>query len=339
MCDKLYEDSKRVKGYGFEKFWEGFFKEKLIQNENYTLDSARIEEAEKLFPKRADGISVQLKVIQRLPDFQNFIDTLDSDFEHPLFYRGQTNANYLLNPSALRDDPAREHKLIREFQRKFYNETGKCRTTMDKLVLMQHYLLQTRCLDISENPLIALYFACQDMKKYPNTNNPDANKYCWGEVTIFQESGGKKDMKYDDSSTTSIIANIAFLEEKFSLDKLGMLYQNDYHVAYNANYIRFRDILRRSVIVRSPQINERIRHQQGAFILVNANEIDDTEKWKFNTSIEEFTDHILGNGKGWWHSLDELGDWKKEFANAKASDFHFRKIRPLGVSGFYLNRQ
>lgn len=71
--------------------------------------------------------------------------------------------------------------------------------TFDKLVRMQHYSLPTRLLDITSNPLISLYFAC-------NSNNETE-----GEVIIF--SIDKRHIKYFDSNTASCIANLARLSQ------------------------------------------------------------------------------------------------------------------------------
>jgi hypothetical protein len=330
MSESTFEKAKRIKGYGFPEYLESHYKDQLTRNSDYELEDDRKQEAERI-GVRADNVPVKPVVIQSLQEYINVIVSLKSSFAEPLFYRGQTDANKLLIPYVLRDNPSRENLLIEEFQRRFSVEIGQCKTAMDKLVLMQHYGLQTRCFDLSENPFVAMYYASQDMKKFHDRNS-DANKYKWGEVIIFKECGGEKDMKNPDSSTTSIIANTAFLDEHFSLLKLGMLYKNDYHFSFDEKYIRFRDIIWRSVIVRTPQINPRIKNQAGAFVLVNSNEFDDSN-WTHHISLSKLTNLILKDESAdeWWISINELRKGIKglsELKDVEVGDFLFKKVKP-----------
>lgn len=132
-----------------------------------------------------------------------------------MFLRGQGNAQYLLNPTVLRTEPSREHRLYNDFCRRFPREVRQCENTIEKLQLMQHFRLQTRALDISESPLVALYFACAPSKKYPTiqSDGTTGEQNNWGEITFFR-AGPNERKKFDDtaiktfdSSTVSILAN------------------------------------------------------------------------------------------------------------------------------------
>ncbi|WP_223158096.1 FRG domain-containing protein [Thermomonas brevis] len=156
-----------------------------------------------------------------IPEFQansvsSFIkNVLDIDHHGcEVFYRGHSNrAKYRLEPSILRKDD-RGNFIYRDAEDRMYRELLVSNSvdfhgdvyTLDRLVRMQHYSLPARLLDITSNPLIALYFACK--------SNPDDD----GEVVVF--SMERSQIKYFDPDTASCIANLTRLpqDSKESID-------------------------------------------------------------------------------------------------------------------------
>ena len=284
--------------------------------------------------KSFKGGKVNVTVINSLEEYVHFVGGLETSFENPVFYRGQTNANYLLIPYALRNDPKYENRMIEAFIRYFAHELDACRNAVAKLALMQHYGLKTRFLDISENPLAALYFACVPCKKF--RSRPSTNEDNWGEIVLFQEPKKNEDDEDDDnarpktaeSSNASIIANTAFMKPNFSLWHLGSYWKKDANQSYDEKHIDLTSIVRKSLIVRVPQDNPRIKNQHGAFILANAN----TAYLDGQDNEHELTEYILENQKEGKlltyaimlkegrFSLDETETWHMSFSKVKPYD-------------------
>ena len=321
MTERLFAQAKKIKGYG-----------------SYSLDIP-IKEIQKIKTLES-GLKVKPKVIKNLVQYLKFINKLKMTYENPIFYRGQTNANYLLIPSSLRIDPNNEDRMIESFSRRFSDEINRCNGSMAKLVLMQHFGLGTRCLDITENPLAALYFACQPMKKFRKPIIVDkesdyvAENEAWGEVILFQEPNSKEEkrpekLKNIESSNVSIMANTAFLEKKFSLWHLGVRWKNDVNQGHDERYIDLKSIVRGSLIVRVPQTNPRIKNQQGAFIVVNANKVwvEDRDSY-----LKELTNHIISSDYETFENLRNTSEWKDTFEELKTWKLHFEKIKPYDES-------
>ncbi|WP_242335283.1 FRG domain-containing protein [Limosilactobacillus urinaemulieris] len=81
-----------------------------------------------------------------------------------LYYRGQNNISYKLLPAVLRNKNyyLNESELFNSFLSDSPNLFKNCKNNYDRLTIMQHHQLPTRLLDVTKNPLIALFFACLD---------------------------------------------------------------------------------------------------------------------------------------------------------------------------------
>lgn len=109
--------------------------------------------------------SVESVAINSVAEFLEALKKKNEALEpkHTLFFRGQANKDWKEQPSIFRHP-----KLIENEKDMFYEiiarcpeEFRDCKNTFEYLVKMQHYGLPTRLLDVTENPLVALYFACQ----------------------------------------------------------------------------------------------------------------------------------------------------------------------------------
>ena len=101
--------------------------------------------------------------VNSVSEFIEKIVQLDKKEGTEVFYRGHANRDWELLPSIFRtpNGVEKEHLLFRDMVAHEPQSFSECKSTLDYLVHMQHYGLPTRLLDMTTNPLVALYFACE----------------------------------------------------------------------------------------------------------------------------------------------------------------------------------
>lgn len=137
--------------------------------------------------------------VDSVAEFVAKLAQLDREEGTETFYRGHADKAWKLEPSILRTEygPEKEHLLFWKMVAHEPQSFSECRSTLDHLVQMQHYGLPTRLLDVTMNPLVALYFACEEA-----TPNP-------ADGAVYHLAVPEHKVKHYDSDTVSVLANLA----------------------------------------------------------------------------------------------------------------------------------
>ena len=145
-------------------------------------------------------------VVKSAAEFVARLAELDQEKRTETFYRGHADKDWKLIPSILRtpNGPWVEHRLFRDMVAHEPQSFSECRSALDYLVQMQHYGLPTRLLDVTMNPLVALYFACEEA-----TSDP-------ADGAVYHFAVSEQKVKHYDSDTVSVLANLAKCASKDS---------------------------------------------------------------------------------------------------------------------------
>lgn len=216
--------------------------------------------------------NISFQEISSLDQFIKYISKF-SDVQN-LFYRGHSNTNYIAVPSLFREEKfyRNEYVMYQELVIRCPSSFINCSSHLDFLMEMQHYGLPTRLLDVTSNPLVALYFACEDTKNV-------------GEVIVYNI--GSQNLKYEKCDEVSILTALPMFE--YSTQKSILSDVISGNRAGSASYNAFlsevkseRPVLSKNItfdnlvtpiFVKPARKNSRILRQEGAFIIWGLNDI------------------------------------------------------------------
>ena len=218
------------------------------------------------------------KTINSLKAFVDYIMKLREESllqglsSYQWFFRGQENSEWSIYPNVFRNDGlAKETQIIQDALRQNPFEFEN-KNDFEILTKLQHYGLGTRLIDVTLNPLVALYFATEPSVEYKENKNGQYSQ---------EEKDGAVFVQYSPWHTTNelcirIASTIPFFDIGSSwttevlLGKLKtarIITDDEEALIVRDNCKLLVEYLQASFFVISSHSNERLIRQSGAFVI------------------------------------------------------------------------
>ncbi|MFN4164330.1 MAG: FRG domain-containing protein [Ferrovibrio sp.] len=201
------------------------------------------------------------------------------DNRSPVAFRGERFKDWQTQPKVFRPEVGlyeHEKNSLRDLISVHPQEFRDDETMFDRLVRMQHFELPTRLLDVTTNPLVALYFASASYKSDGKLQD--------GKVQALFLPDERQ--RYYDSDRVSCMANLAnlTLQEKREISRAYKLNKREFNkhpiVQRLLWFVRLEKPhfepaidpkhLQHPIFVKPKMSNRRIIAQSGAFLIYGA---------------------------------------------------------------------
>ncbi len=245
---------------------------------------------------------------------------------HQVVYRGQKDIRWFTQASIFRNEDKLlryEHEMGRELMSLHPTEFATDNTMFDRLVRMQHYGIPTRLVDVSQNPLVALYFACEEHFEPIDDDDliePGGRREIDGAVIAYNVPPERS--RFFDSDTVAILANLANLRwhekreiadnatvDKLTFNELPSVQRLGSFIQAEKPYFKTTiDPLTPFVpmYVKPRLSNKRVIAQSGAFLIYGI-DLSDTKN-SFEHNIRQRYIHVpAGKKQEIREGLDRLG--------------------------------
>lgn len=223
-----------------------------------------------IFEKKKVKITSVKSFVEEITRFRTDVPEINAE---QWFFRGQKNAAWDVRPNIFRGDKLfSEHTVLERAQRQNHIEFRECDNKFEILTKTQHYGLGTRLLDVTLNPLVALFFATEPSEEFVKNKN--------GQYTQLKHDGRVYYKFTAGCSLQDIQIRIAmaipFVEfgKSMSLDKFCTSLKDDNTVSLNEYYKLVEDdysemvrLLQTNSFMIAANSNIRLIQQRGAFLI------------------------------------------------------------------------